>query len=192
MRCSGPPGISAGRQCSEHLRLTLPPAIPKVIPMPASSLEEILQPFRFLVGHWQGRGVGLWDPDSSFEFQEDLKLELIPGRAIIRLTQRTVEVPSGSLSHSELGFLRLFEGGEAELVVAIPAGYTEVHEGRLEGQELQLRLVTLGVAPRARPLSRTGRSLALRAGQLHHHIDIAVGEGAPVAHVASSLNRVGA
>ncbi len=160
--------------------------------MPKAGLEGILQPFLFLMGHWQGRGVGLWDPGSRFEYREDLQLEPIPDRALIRFTQRTVEVPSGSLSHSELGFLRLFEDGEAELVVAIPAGYTEIHRGRLAGQSLHLELIQLGVAPRARPLSRTRRSLEVRGSHLHHRIDIAVGEGAPVAHVASSLERLSA
>jgi hypothetical protein len=158
--------------------------------MSKAPLEEILQPFRFLLGHWEGRGVGLWDPGSRFEYREDLQLELIPDRALIRLSQRTVEVPSGSLSHSEVGFLRLFEEGAAELVVAIPAGYTEIHRGRLTGQSLHLELVHLGVAPRARPLSATGRSLEVRGRHLHHRIDIAVGKGLPVAHVASTLERL--
>lgn len=158
--------------------------------MTAASTEEIVRPFSFLVGHWSGRGVGLWDPGSRFEYREDLTLEQIPERALIRLIQRTVEVPSGALSHSELGFLRLFEDGEAELVVAIPAGYTEVHRGRLRDHALELELVHLGVAPRARPLSKTRRSLIWRQGHLHDRVDIAVGGGVPVAHVAATLERV--
>ncbi|MHB1500405.1 MAG: heme-binding beta-barrel domain-containing protein [Candidatus Dormibacteria bacterium] len=159
--------------------------------MASPSLEQVVDPFRFLCGHWQGRGAGRWDPGEGFEYREDLRLELIPDRALIRIALSTFEVSSGALSHSEQGYLRLFPEGEAELVLAIPAGYTEVHQGQVEGQSLQFKLLHLGLAPRARPLSATRRSLELRGGRLRHQIDIAVGAGEPVAHVASTLDRVG-
>jgi len=156
----------------------------------APTASSLLDPFRFLLGSWSGKGVGVWRPDSPFRYREELLLEVVPDRDLIHLQQRTFDAETGPLRHSEQGFLRLFPAGEAELVVAVPAGYTEIHQGRVEGTILRLELVTLAVSPRARPLDRTQRRLEFRAGQLHHAVGIAVGSGEVVAHVASSLERI--
>lgn len=161
-----------------------------VSPMPDDAISTLLDPFRFLLGLWSGSGVGMWNPESPFRYREELLLEAVPERALVHLQQRTVEAVTGTLSHSEQGFLRLFPSGEAELVVAVPAGYTEIHQGRVEGALLRLDLISIAASPRSRPLERTERRLELRAGQLHHTVGIAVRGGPVVAHVTSALNRV--
>jgi hypothetical protein len=160
-----------------------------VIDVSTPSLTAILAPFSFLVGSWSGPGQGLWARDPQFLYREKLSFTPVPNRALIRFSQISWDQQTGDLSHSEEGFIRVFAEGEVELVVAIPAGYTEVHRGRLLEQRLQLEMVHLGVAPRALPLVRTRRTLELADGRLHHTIEIAVGQPEPVPHVASVLSR---
>lgn len=152
--------------------------------------EQLLEPFRFLIGTWSGLGTGLWDPAHPFSYREVLVLEPVPDRALIHLSQRTVAADTGFLSHSEQGYLRLFPGGAIELLVAVPAGYLELHHGRLEGHRLTFELLSLTVSPTARPLGRTLRSLELLQERLHHIIQIGVGETVPQPHVSSVLERV--
>ena len=61
----------------------------------------------------------MWNPKSPFRYREELLLEAVPDRALVHLQQRTVEAVTGTLSHSEQGFLRLFPAGEAELVARV-------------------------------------------------------------------------
>lgn len=71
---------------------------PVGFPMSSCSLEPIVQPLRFLYRHWHGPGVGLWDSGSRLEYREDLHLEGILDRALIRRVQRTVEMLSGEVA----------------------------------------------------------------------------------------------
>ncbi|MHB8395079.1 MAG: heme-binding beta-barrel domain-containing protein [Candidatus Dormibacteria bacterium] len=139
--------------------LTAATTAPKVCGVSAPTASLLLDPFRFLLGSWSGKGVGVWRPDSPFRYREELLLEVVPDRDLIHLQQRTFDAETDSLRHSEQGYLRLFPAGEAELVVAVPAGYTEIYQGRVEGTILRLELVTLAVSPRPRPLDRTQRRL---------------------------------
>ncbi|MHB1526302.1 MAG: heme-binding beta-barrel domain-containing protein [Candidatus Dormibacteria bacterium] len=157
--------------------------------MAANRTSELVEPFSFLFGEWEGDGVGLWDASPRFRYRETLEVSAVPERALLRLRQRTVVAESGALSHVEEAFLRLFADAEVELVVAVPAGYTEIHGGRLVGHRLELRQLALGVAPRALPLNLVERRLELVDGKLHHQVAIAVGPGPATPHVASILSR---
>jgi len=157
-----------------------------MVPKP---IAELVEPFSFLLGEWDGEGVGMWDSEPRFRYRERLSVRAVPERALLQISQRTVVAGSGNLSHVEEGFLRLFPEGVVELVVAIPAGYTEIHSGRLVGARLELSQLALGVAPRALPVNLVERRLELVDGSIHHQVAIAVGPGPAAPHVASILTR---
>ncbi|MHB8313694.1 MAG: heme-binding beta-barrel domain-containing protein [Candidatus Dormibacteria bacterium] len=154
-----------------------------------NTIAELVEPFAFLLGDWDGEGVGLWEAEPRFRYRERLSIRAVPERALLRLSQCTVVAGSGALSHVEESFLRLFPEALVELVVAIPAGYTEIHAGRLVGPRLELSQLALGVAPRARPVNLVERRLEMVDGSLHHQVAIAVGPGPAAPHVASILTR---
>ncbi len=153
-----------------------------------SDVQALLEPFRAWLGAWEGEGAGRWS-DPPFRYRERLVLQAVPGRAVVTWDQRTEVLGTGDLSHSERGYLRLLQGGEVELVLAIPAGYTEIQVGRLQGERLDLSPGDLGVTPVARRLDRVGRRLQLEGSVLVHEILIAVGDGDPAPHVVSRLRR---
>ncbi|MGC8472936.1 MAG: heme-binding beta-barrel domain-containing protein [Candidatus Dormibacteria bacterium] len=156
--------------------------------MPTSDVQALLAPFRSWLGAWEGEGSGRWS-DPPFRYRERLVLQAVPDRAVVTWDQRTEVLDTGDLSHSERGYLRLLQGGEVELVLAIPAGYTEIQVGRLRGETLVLSPGALGVTPSARRLDRVGRRLQLEDSVLVHEILIAVGDAHPAPHVLSRLRR---
>lgn len=155
----------------------------------AADLEAVLAPFAPWLGVWEGEGVGRWS-DPPFRYWERLSLQAVPSRALLAWDQRTEVRDSGELSHAERGYLRLLPDSRVELVLAIPAGYTEIQVGGLEGGRLELRPGPLGVTPSARRLDQVRRRLELVGPELIHEVAIAVGEGPAAAHVSSRLRRV--
>ncbi|MGA7172686.1 MAG: heme-binding beta-barrel domain-containing protein [Candidatus Dormiibacterota bacterium] len=153
------------------------------------SITDLVAPFSQWLGDWEGEGVGLWRADPPFRYRESLSIEAVPNRALLRLAQRTSVLDSGDLSHSELGFLRLLPDQAVELVVAVPAGYVELHTGRLQEGVLRLVPHTLSVSPTARPLRQVQRTLELDHDVLRTGVGIAVGDEPVSAHVEAVLRR---
>ncbi|MGH7610953.1 MAG: FABP family protein [Candidatus Dormibacteria bacterium] len=152
--------------------------------------DLLVEPLRPLLGDWEGTGQGLWAAEPPFRYRERLSLAQVPKRALVRWSQVTRTEPQGELSHSEEGFLRVLPEGRLELVLAIPAGYVEIHTGTWEGGKLELGLRALAATPSSKALSAVHRQLWLEAGQLHHVVRIAVDSATPVPHVEAVLQRV--
>lgn len=159
--------------------------------MAGSPVAALLLPFAPLLGRWEGEGSGLWDAEPRFQYLESLVLAPVPNRALLSWEQVTRVSSTGELSHSEHGYLRLLAGAAVELVVAVPAGYAEVHRGTLDGNKLELELVSLGVAPSARPLGSVQRRLRLVDQELVHEVGIGVDGREPSPHVSARLRRAG-
>jgi hypothetical protein len=96
---------------------------------------------------------------------------------------------SGDLSHSEVGFLRLLPDQLVELMVVVPAGYVEIHTGRLQDGALVLTPQTISRSPTARPLRLVQRTLELNHDLLRNAVGIAVGNEEVSKHVESWLQR---
>ena len=155
----------------------------------SSTVSDLVAPFEGWLGRWEGDGRGLWDGVPPFRYRERLVVEALPGRALLRLTQRTTVGDSTELSHSEVGYLRLLPDQQLELLVAVPSGYVEIHTGRLREGVIELSLQTLGVTPSARPLRVVRRRMELADGTLHNSVGIAVHDEEVAPHVESWLRR---
>jgi len=154
-----------------------------------TGVADLVAAFEGWLGLWEGEGRGLWDADRPFRFREALAIEAIPERALLRFSQRTTVGDSSELSHSEVGFLRLLPELQVELVVAIPAGYVEIHTGRLQAGVLELSPQTLVATPTARPVRLVRRRMELGDETLHSTVGIAVNDEEVAPHVESWLRR---
>ena len=110
---------------------------------PPSQAADLMAPFATWLGRWEGEGRGLWEAEPPFRYRETLAIEAVPNRALLRLTQRATVLASGDVSHSEVGFLRLLPDQLVELMVVVPAGYVEIHTGRLQDGALVLTPQTI-------------------------------------------------
>jgi hypothetical protein len=148
-----------------------------------------MAPFATWLGRWEGEGRGLWEAEPPFRYRETLAIEAVPNRALLRLTQRATVLASGDLSHFEVGFLRLLPDQLVELMVVVPAGYVEIHTGRLQDGALVLTPQTISRSPTARPLRLVQRTLELNHNLLRNAVGIAVGNEEVSEHVESWLQR---
>ena len=156
---------------------------------PPSQAADLMAPFATWLGRWEGEGRGLWEAEPPFRYRETLAIEAVPNRALLRLTQRATVLASGDLSHSEVGFLRLLPDQLVELMVVVPAGYVEIHTGRLQDGALVLTPQTISRSPTARPLRLVQRTLELNHDLLRNVVGIAVGNEEVSKHVESWLQR---
>ncbi|MGH7610016.1 MAG: heme-binding beta-barrel domain-containing protein [Candidatus Dormibacteria bacterium] len=154
------------------------------------SPEQLAAGIAPLLGEWQGEGQGQWVRATPFCYRETLSLRPVPGRALVRWSQATVDAETGELSHSEEGYLRLLPEARLELVLAIPAGYVEIHTGTWDGTGLELGLRALAASPSSRALSMVHRQLRLEGELLRHTVRIAVDSATPVPHVEALLRRL--
>jgi hypothetical protein len=156
---------------------------------PPSQAADLMAPFATWLGRWEGEGRGLWEAELPFRYRETLAIEPVPNRALLRLTQRATVLASGDLSHFEVGFLRLLPDQLVELMVVVPAGYVEIHTGRLQDGALVLTPQTISGSPTARPLRLVQRTLELNHDLLRNAVGIAVGNEEVSKHVESWLQR---
>ena len=156
---------------------------------PPSQAADLMAPFATWLGRWEGEGRGLWEAEPPFRYRETLAIEAVPNRALLRLTQRATVLASGDLSHFEVGFLRLLPDQLVELMVVVPAGYVEIHTGRLQDGALVLTPQTISGSPTARPLRLVQRTLELNHDLLRNVVGIAVGNEEVSKHVESWLQR---
>lgn len=118
-----------------------------------------------------------------------MTIEAVPDRALLLIAQRTTVFDSGELSHAEMGYLRVLPDQRVELVLAVPAGYVEVHTGQLQGGLLELQPHSISASPTARPLRLVQRRWERDQDVLRSSVGIAIGDQPLAAHVESWLRR---
>lgn len=91
-------------------------------------MHELVAPYEFLIGTWEGHGSGHYPTIEGFNYSETLTFIVTPGKPFIRYEQKTAS-PAGDPMHTEVGYFRPREGGHVEFVIAQPTGQTELLEG---------------------------------------------------------------
>lgn len=118
-----------------------------------------------LPGVWQGDGDGHYPTIESFGYREELTFTRLGDKPVLRYAQRTWDATDGRALHSECGYVRV-DGDRAELVIAQPTGFTEVHHGTLADGVLAWGLTSLGVTASALDVQTLRRRWELTAGRL--------------------------
>jgi hypothetical protein len=79
-----------------------------------------------LPGVWRGDGDGHYPTMEPFAYREELTFTRLPGKPIVGYAQRTWRAGTDEPLHAECGYVRV-DGRRAELVIAQPTGFAEVH-----------------------------------------------------------------
>src|SRR6516164_8911472 len=95
-----------------------------------------LAPLRFLLGRWEGVGVGGYETIESFQFGQEIEFSQ-NGKPYLIYTSRSwaldsTGMPSRPLA-MESGFWRLQPGNKVEVMLAHPTGITEIYLGEVTG-----------------------------------------------------------
>ncbi|MBC2642911.1 MULTISPECIES: FABP family protein [unclassified Rhodococcus (in: high G+C Gram-positive bacteria)] len=129
-------------------------------------VPDALAPF---AGHWRGEGEGAYPTIDDFAYTEEIEFDPT-GKPFLAYRSRTWELGSGRPLHTESGYLRLVAEDEAELLVAQPTGFAEIHRGQIREGIIELSMASLGASPDAKPVHSIRRQFSVRGGDLTYDL----------------------
>jgi hypothetical protein len=157
-------------------------------------LHPDLAPLAFLLGRWDGAGVGGYPTIESFQFGQEMVFSH-NGKPFLSYTSRTWLLDAdGHLGRplaTESGFWRPQPDGKVELLLAHPTGITEIYLGEIDGTRAELITDVVARTETAKEYSAGRRLYGLIGEDLGWAYDMAA-VGEPLqSHISAQLKRVG-
>ncbi|GGO68313.1 UPF0678 fatty acid-binding protein-like protein [Nonomuraea cavernae] len=152
-----------------------------------------LEPIAFLLGRWEGAGVGGYPTIDSFNFGQEIEFTH-NGKPFLSYVSRT-----WLLDHdgdrvrplaTESGYWRPQPERQVEVVLAHPTGIVEVYVGEVVFHKIELRTDVVARTVTAKEYTAGHRLYGLVKGNLMWAYDMAA-EGQPLtSHMSAELKRV--
>lgn len=154
-----------------------------------------LLPVAWMVGRWEGAGVGGYPTTQEFRFGQEVEFAVPEGKAYLTYTSQTwlLDDDGARLEAlaAETGYWRPQADGGLEVVMAHPMGYVEIWVGRVDGAKIELRTDLVARTESAKEYSAGHRLYGLVEGDLMWAYDMAA-VGQPLQpHASARLKRVG-
>jgi THAP4-like, heme-binding beta-barrel domain len=153
-----------------------------------------LQPLLFLLGRWEGAGVGGYPTIESFQFGQEIafthngKPYLIYRSRSWRLAEDGTVGPPLS---TEAGFWRPQPDGTIEVMLAHPTGIVEIYLGEISGTRIEMVTDVTARTATAKQVTAGRRLYGVPDGDLAWAYDMAA-MGQPLRpHLSALLKRVG-
>ena len=171
--------------------------MPGETPLRSASMElelhPALQPLAFLLGEWEGAGVGGYPTIESFRFGQEISFTH-NGKPYLIYASRTWRLDdAGNLGvplATETGYWRPQADGRLEVIIAHPTGIAEIYIGEVEGTRAELRTDVVVRTETAKEYTAGHRLYGLVGEDLGYAYDMAaVGEGLQ-SHLSAQLKRV--
>jgi THAP4-like, heme-binding beta-barrel domain len=162
---------------------------------PAPEPHPDLAPLSFLLGRWEGAGVGGYPTIDSFRFGQELSFSH-NGKPFLIYSSRTWllddEGRPGRPLGIEVGFWRPQPDHEVEVLLAHPTGITEIYVGTVTGTRIELSTDVVTRTASAKEVTAGHRLYGLVGDDLAYAYDLAaVGQGLQP-HLSAQLKRVSA
>jgi len=164
-----------------------------VIEIP-SDLHADSVPLAWLLGRWEGAGVGDYPTIEAFRFGQEVTFSYVPGKAFLIYNSRSwILDDDGKLvrpAASEVGYWRPQPGGDVEVLLAHPTGFVEIYLGSVEPAKVEI--ATRGVLKTETAKDyRTGHRLyGLVNGRLMYVYEMAAMGHELQPHLSAELQRV--
>lgn len=157
-------------------------------------LHPDLAPLAFLIGRWEGAGVGGYPTIESFQFGQEMVFSH-NGKPFLSYTSRTWRLDAegriGRPLATEAGFWRPQPDGKVELLLAHPTGITEIYLGEINGTRVDLVTDVVARTETAKEYSAGRRLYGLIGEDLGWAYDMAA-VGQPLqSHISAQLKHVG-
>ena len=154
-----------------------------------------LVPVSFLLGRWEGAGVGGYPTIESFQFGQEVSFSH-NGKPFLIYTSRSWLIdedgkPGRPLS-TEAGFWRPQPENKLEVVLAHPTGITEIYLGEITGTRIEMGTDVVTRTATAKEVTAGHRLYGLIGEDLAYAYDMAA-VGQPLQpHLSAQLKRVSA
>jgi hypothetical protein len=151
-----------------------------------------LAPVSFLLGTWEGAGVGGYPTIESFRFGQEITFSHIGKPFLIYSSRTWLLDEDGNLirpSHTETGYWRPQPGGQIEVVLAQPTGIAEIYVGEVTGSKVELSTDVVARTATAKEVTAGHRLYGLIGADLGWAYDMAA-LGQPLQpHLSAQLKR---
>lgn len=152
-----------------------------------------MQQFAFLLGSWQGEGVGGYPTIEGGDFRYGQEVTFAcPGKPLITYTSRSWSLDDGRTLSLESGYWRPTGGGELEVVLSLGSGLVEILYGRLvsgpAGEHVEIESDLIGHTATAKQVDKDKRMYAVRGGKLMYAMEMAALGHALQPHLSAALD----
>lgn len=156
-------------------------------------LHPDLAPLTFLLGNWEGAGVGGYPTIESFRFGQEVSFTHI-GKPYLIYNSRTWRLDDegnlGAPLARESGYWRVQPGGRVELILAHPTGIAEIYVGEVTGTRVELRTDVVTRTETAKEYTAGHRLYGLIGEDLGYAYDMAAMGQSLQSHLSAQLKRV--
>ncbi|QDQ96601.1 FABP family protein [Tomitella fengzijianii] len=155
----------------------------------------VLGPLAGFAGRWAGGGEGHYPTIDDFAYEEEIDFSW-DGRPFLTYLSRTWAPGRARPMHTETGFLRAVGGGEAELLVTQPTGFTEIHRGPAESggpgdAVFAPEQLHIAGSPDAKPVHGVRRRFTVDGDTLTYELWMAHADTPMTHHLSAALHRRG-
>jgi hypothetical protein len=168
------------------------------VPDPGGYLPEAgephadLAPLRFLLGRWEGAGVGGYETIESFQFGQEISFGH-NGKPYLIYVSRTWLLDAGGVPGRplamETGFWRPRPGGRLEVVLAHPTGIVEIYLGEVTGTKIEMATDLVATSESAKSVRAGRRLYGLVGTDLAYAYDMAAEGKALQPHISAQLKH---
>jgi THAP4-like, heme-binding beta-barrel domain len=156
-------------------------------------LHPQLEPVKFLLGEWEGAGVGGYPTIESFRFGQEISFRHI-GKPYLIYQSRTWRLDEegnlGGLLATESGYWRPQPDNRIEVILAHPTGFAEIYVGEITGTRVELVTDVVARTEGAKEVTAGRRLYGLIGEDLGYAYDMAA-MGHPLqSHLSAQLKRV--
>jgi hypothetical protein len=153
-----------------------------------------LRPLLYLLGRWEGAGVGGYPTIESFRFGQEISFSH-NGKPYLIYSSRTWllddEGAIGRPLAMETGFWRPQPGNQLEVLLAHPTGFAEVYLGQISGTKIEMATDAVVRTSSAKEVTAGRRLYGLIGTDLGYAYDMAA-VGQPLqSHLSAQLKRAG-
>jgi THAP4-like, heme-binding beta-barrel domain len=158
-----------------------------------ADLHPDLVPLAFLVGVWQGVGVGGYPTIESFRFGQEIRFGHVPGKPYLDYSSRSWLLDDEGNQvrplARESGYWRPRPEGRVEVLLAHPTGFVEIWIGSIDGAKVELATDVVARTDSAKEVNAGHRLYGVVDGELLWAYDMAA-VGQPLqSHLSARLRQ---
>ena len=156
------------------------------------AIHPDLAPLAFLLGRWEGAGVGGYPTIESFRFGQEVVFGHA-GKPVLSYVSRSwILDDAGAVVRAgaaESGYWRMTDSG-LEVVLAHATGFAEIWVGEVSGNRIELSTDVVARTSSAKEVTGGHRLYGYVDGDLLYAYDMAAVGQASTAHLSARLERV--